>query len=113
MPGNVPPQTIAQCMTKQDPVPKNQASGGQACKIKDMTRTGSTVTWTMECDQGGQQMESKGQMTYKGDSFEGIVKTIMGPQAGNMIITTIITGNRAGDCEYKKISALISVYYPG
>ncbi len=26
-------------------------------------------------------------------------KTTMGPQAGNMIITTIMTGNRTGECK--------------
>jgi hypothetical protein len=31
--GSVPPQTITQCLTEQDPVP-NKDTSGQTCKIK-------------------------------------------------------------------------------
>jgi len=38
-------------------------------------------------------------MTYKGDSFKGTILTNMGTQAGNMTITTIISGQRISDCK--------------
>ena len=52
----------------------------------------------MECSQQGQEMTSTGEMTYHGDRFEGTIKNVMGPQAGNMTIVTTITGKRVGDC---------------
>jgi Protein of unknown function (DUF3617) len=98
MPGTIPPQTITQCIAEQDPLP-NQNPENQECKIVDMKQTDNTITWKMECDQRGQKITSTGSMTYKGDSFEGTILTNMGPQAGNMTMTTIITGKRLSDCQ--------------
>lgn len=98
MPSPMPPQTMTHCLTEQDPVP-NQDASNQDCNITDLVTKGNTISWKMECSQQGQKMESNGQMTYDGDSFEGIIKTKMGSQGGNMTITTIISGKRIGDCE--------------
>lgn len=95
--GMVPSHTIDQCLTKENPVPNNDA-GGQACEIIDMNQDGKTLTWKMECAQQGEKITSVGQMTYNGDSFSGTSTTSMGPQAGNMTITTRISGTRIGDC---------------
>lgn len=96
--GTIPPQTIAQCLTQQDPIPNSDASN-QECEIKNMKQTDNTVSWEMECVQEGRKMTSQGQMTYNGDRFEGTITMNMGPQAGNMAIATTITGNRIGDCQ--------------
>ena len=98
VPMQPPPTTITECLTKQDPVPNQQADGGK-CKITNMKTTGDTVTWEMECNQQGQQMKSKGQMAYRGKHFEGTVHTQIGPQAGSMKMTTTIKGKRIGDCQ--------------
>jgi len=98
MPGGTPPQTMTQCLNEQDPVPDSSA-GAQGCKITDMKTSGNTVTYTMECDQQGMQTKSTGEITYKGDSFEGTTETNMGPAAGNMTITTVVKGKRIGKCE--------------
>ena len=95
--GAIPPQTISQCITEQDPIPRNDASN-QDCKIKNMKETNNTVTWEMECLQQGTKITSQGRMTYAGDSFEGNITMNMGAQAGNMTIITTITGVRLGDC---------------
>ena len=98
MPGMaIPPTTVTQCLTKEEPVPDKAADEGN-CEILDRTTDGNTVSWTMECSQQGQEMTSTGEMTYHGDRFEGTIKTVMGPQAGNMTIVTTITGKRVGDC---------------
>jgi len=102
MPGmqgaSIPPQTVTQCMTKQDPVP-NKSSTGQRCEIKDMEQNGNTITWSMECDQQGQIITSEGKMVYHGNSFEGTIATNMGTQAGNMTMTTKISGKRISGCQ--------------
>jgi len=98
MPGEMPPQTITQCLTKQDKVP-GASAGAQGCKITEMKTEGNSVIYKMECQQNGTTVKCDGKITYKGDSFEGTTQTHMGPAAGNMTITTIISGKRIGNCE--------------
>lgn len=98
MPVPIPPQTIVQCMTDQDPIP-NATPENQDCKIIDLKQTKTTVSWEMECIQQGQKMTSTGNMTYNGVTFEGTIKAKIGANAGNMIMTTIVTGKRISDCE--------------
>lgn len=96
--GSVPPQTITQCLTEQDPAP-NKGTGDQECKMIKMDKDGNTVTWKMECDQQGQKLTSDGEIIYKGDNFKGTITTLLGPEAGNMTIKTVIAGNRIGNCQ--------------
>ena len=98
MPTEMPPVTITQCLTQQDPVP-DQTAGNQQCRITDMKTRGNTVTWEMTCDQQGQKMKANGEMTYLGDKFQGTITTEMGPQAGNMVMTTHVSGRRIGPCQ--------------
>ena len=98
MPGTTPAQTMTQCLTEQNPLP-NSSSGAQGCEIKDMQTEGSTITYTMVCEQQGMKIESSGEMTYKGDSLEGTTKTTMGPDAGGVTVLTRIAGKRIGECE--------------
>jgi hypothetical protein len=98
MPAGMPAQTTTQCLTSQDPVPASTADA-QGCKVTDMKTEGNTLTYAMTCEQQGMTMKISGKMTYKGDSFEGTTLTRMGPGAGNMTITTKITGKRIGKCD--------------
>lgn len=98
MPMQMPPVTVTQCLTQQDPVP-NQSTAGQHCNIIEVKTEGKTVTWKMECTQQGQKMQGTGKMVYYGDRFEGTINTTMGPQSGNMTITTLINGKRIGACK--------------
>ena len=98
MPGGTPAQTSTQCLTEQDPIPDSSASA-QGCKVTEMKTKGNTVTYKMECDQQGMKTTSTGEMTYKGDSFEGSINMTMGPEAGGMTITTVVKGKRIGNCE--------------
>lgn len=98
MTGGIPPQSTTQCITKQDPVPAGSANA-RGCQIIDMKTKGNTVFYTMECEQQGMKTKTTGEMTYRGDSFEGTSKTEMGPAAGGMTVTTKISGKRIGQCE--------------
>ena len=97
MPGS-PPQTTVQCLDDQAPVP-NASAAAQGCKVKDMQTKGNTVTYTMECDQQGMKLQINGEIHYRGDAFEGKAQTNMGPEAGGMVITTVIKGKRIGACQ--------------
>ena len=98
MPVNMPPQTMTQCLTEQDPVP-NSSADAQGCKVTDMSTKGNTVTYTMVCEQQGMKSQTTGQITFNGDAFEGTSQTTMGAGAGGMTITTTIKGKRIGNCE--------------
>lgn len=98
MPGgmNMPPNTITQCMTKDDIVPQN-TQPGQECVVTETKTFGNTVTWTMECKGQQGDMKGTGKMTYNGDTFEGEMVMIM--SMGNMKITSKMSGRRIGDCQ--------------
>lgn len=98
MPGGMPPQTITQCLTENNPVP-NGSAASQGCKITDMHTKGNKVTYSMECDQQGMKVKSNGAIIYKGNSFEGTSTMKMGPSAGGMTITTKTTGKWVGTCD--------------
>lgn len=98
MPQGMPPQTMTQCLDKQNPVP-NTNPDSQGCTVTDMKNKGNTVTYTMTCNQQGMAIKSTGRMTFNGDTFEGSSQTVMGPKAGGMIITTAIKGKRIGKCD--------------
>jgi len=97
MPGR-PPQTMVQCLDEQTPVP-NASAAAQGCKIKDMKTKGNTVTYTMDCEQQGMEMQIDGEIKYHGKTFDGTTRMNMGPAAGGMIVTTVIEGKRIGACE--------------
>lgn len=98
MPGGIPPQTMTQCLTEADPVPAGSADA-QACKIKNMKTKGNTITYEMACKQQEMEVKSIGEMTYKGETFEGSSKMTMGPSAGGMTVTTMVKGKRIGKCD--------------
>ena len=98
MPGGMPAQTMVQCLTAQDPVPKASADA-QGCQVKNMKTRGNTVTYTMVCDQQGMKTKSTGEVTFSGDSFTGKSEMKMPPSAGGMTMTTVTSGKRIGDCK--------------
>jgi hypothetical protein len=99
MPSDMPQQSFehTECLTENDFVPhgrKSRASGGD-CEISDVRTDGDTVSWTMRCDTGQGEMNGKGSITYKGDTFEGRIKTVM----PGMEMVQHLKGERIGDCE--------------
>ena len=98
MPGGMPAQTSTQCLNDKNPVPASSPDA-QGCKMSNLKTRGNTVSYTIECDQKDMQGKSTGEITYKGDSFEGTTKTVMGPEAGGMTVITVIKGKRIGNCD--------------
>ena len=92
----MPPNTTAQCMTKDDIVPQN-AQPGQECVITETKTVGNTVTWTMLCKGQQGDMKGIGKVTYNGDTFEGEMVMIM--SMGNMKIASKMSGRRIGECQ--------------
>lgn len=105
MPGNIPPSKMKQCMTKKDNVPQQQPGEkgkNPNCKMTENKVSGNTVTWTMVCNEKDGTMENKGQMTYKGDTFDGTSVMTMKDKSGKtQQITSKMSGKRLGPCDKK------------
>jgi hypothetical protein len=64
--------------------------------------SGDTVTWTMLCKEKDSTMENKGQMTYKGDTFDGKSVMTMKDKSGKaQVIESKMSGKRLGPCDKK------------
>lgn len=85
--------TVTQCVTNQNPLPK---------QMKDCQQThetnGDTVTFHASCSHGGIQSESSGSMTYTGDSMQGQIKSHTQMPGGALDQTIDITGEYVGPC---------------
>ncbi|MFO7861380.1 MAG: DUF3617 family protein [Desulfosalsimonas sp.] len=89
--------THTECLNNDDYVPQgsqNKGAGGD-CEIKNVRTSGDTVSWTMHCNTGQGNMDGEGTITYRGDTFEGTINTVM---QGGMKMTQHLQGRRIGDC---------------
>ncbi len=100
MPGmTMPEMKSTQCITAEQ-LAKDPATGlprGAAaqkdCTVSDYKTTGNVVSWKMACV-GQMAMTGTGELTFKGDTYEGAIKMTTGQ--GEM--TMHMAGKRAGDC---------------
>ena len=74
MPQQMPPATFRQCMTKSDPVPKNQDKNYE-CKTTSQKISGNTVSYTVECKGKEGVMNTTGKNTYTGSTMDGSATT--------------------------------------
>ena len=98
MPVSMPPMTVTQCMTDQEPVPAKSAQG-QACEVSEMNSDGNTVIWKMKCSDPAGGSEGSGHITYDGDTFSGSIETKVGGPGSGMVVTTQVSGKRLGNCD--------------
>ena len=94
----MPPTTFRQCVTKSDPVPKNQDKNYE-CKTTAQTMSGNTVSYTAECKGREGLMTTTGKNTYAGSTMTGLSTTsfqIKGQPA--MQMNSKMTGKYIGPC---------------
>jgi len=97
MPMQMPPMTHTQCITKDNMVP--QKTEDNECQLIQSNTKGNTFYWTMKCESSKGTVISKGKVTYRGTTFEGIIETtINDPSQGKMKMTNYLTGRRIGEC---------------
>ncbi len=70
----IPPTTFRQCMTKSDPVPKNQDKNFE-CKTTSQKVSGNTISYAVDCKGKQGVMTSTGQSTYTGSTMDGSSNT--------------------------------------
>ncbi len=72
MPKEMLRQTYKNCLTKKDYIPYKEEDKG--CKVTKFDAKGNTVTWTIICKDAEGTSTGTGRVTYKGDTFEGLIK---------------------------------------
>lgn len=73
MPMQMPPQTFTHCLTKEDYIPYKEEPDKE-CKVIKFDTKGNTVTWTIRCKDEEGTSTGTGRVTYRGDTFEGLIK---------------------------------------
>lgn len=97
---NIPAVTQTQCITKKDLEDNKKtlpsAGKNEDCEVKNYKVNGNTVTWETVCKDG---TNGSGEITYKGDSYEGTMKMDKVDKKGKKsTINYKIKGQRKGDC---------------
>ncbi|HLZ19593.1 MAG TPA: DUF3617 family protein [Smithellaceae bacterium] len=95
----MPPATFRQCITKNDPVPKQQDKNYD-CKTTSLKVSGNTVNYAAECKGPEGVMTVNGKSTYTGNAMEGSATTsfkMKGQPA--MEMTSRMTGTYVGPCK--------------
>jgi hypothetical protein len=95
----MPPVTYKQCLTKTDFVP-NKKEPGQECEKISANVSGNTVTWSIKCKSKEGIMTGSGKITYKGNTYEGIMNMTFPNQGGGEgKMTSNMTGKWVGNCK--------------
>ncbi|MEW6418041.1 MAG: DUF3617 family protein [Nitrospirota bacterium] len=94
MPMKMPPQTYTHCLTKKDMVPQKEEPN-QECKMIKHDVKGDTITWVIECKTREGTAVSNGRVTYKGTTFEGVIRV----KHAGMEITQSLKGKWIGQCK--------------
>jgi hypothetical protein len=66
----MPPATFRQCITRSEPVPRNQDKN-YACKTTAQKISGNTVSYSVECKGKDGLLLTTGKSTYSGSTMEG------------------------------------------
>ena len=95
LPFSPAPIVTSECLTEEDILPKAVSEGDQKCTMVESSVIGNTVSWTMECTSEAGKSNSKGTITYKGDTYSGKVKMV----ANGMKMDSSLSGKRLGACK--------------
>ena len=91
--GMMKPQTFTTCLKQNDYVPKDE--GQKDCSMKDVKVDGNTVTWEVVC----KDSSGKGTVTYAGNTFDGVMETLMKEGGKDMTARMTMKGKHIGPCD--------------
>lgn len=91
--GMMKPQTFTTCLKQNDYVPKDE--GQKDCSMKDIKVDGNTVTWEVVC----KDSSGKGTVTYAGNTFDGVMETLMKEGGKDMTARVSMKGKHIGPCD--------------
>ena len=92
--GMMKPHTMTTCLTQKDYVPKDTQQKGNDCVMKDVKVEGNTVNWEMQC----KNSSGKGNVTYAGTTFDGVMETMMKEGGKEMNAKMTMKGKYLGPC---------------
>src|SRR6516165_7752088 len=96
-PAATPPMTLTACIDSANPIPAESQ-----CKLEQMDRHGSVVTWTMTCNSPRGAIRSAGSARYAGDTMEAtLTARVPGPNGQPVDSPGSITGRYLAPCEAK------------
>ena len=87
--------TVTQCVTNKNPVP--DAKMPEKCQ-QTHTINGNTVNFQVSCNAKDTQIDSTGQVTYKGDTMQGNIKSRQVINGKSMDAAIQINGKYLGPC---------------
>jgi Protein of unknown function (DUF3617) len=95
--GGNAPMTRAACIDAANPIP-----GEAQCKVDQVDRRGSLVTWAMTCDSPRGEIHSAGSARYAGNTMEGTVTArVPGPNGQPVDTPGHIAGRYLAPCDAK------------
>ena len=95
--GGNPPMTLTACIDSTSPIPAESQ-----CKLEQMDRHGSLVTWTMTCNSPRGAIRSAGSARYAGDTMEAtLTARVPGPDGQPVDSPGSITGRYLAPCDAK------------
>ena len=95
--GGNAPMTFTACIDPANPIPVESQ-----CKIEQMDRRGSVVTWTMTCNSPRGAIRSAGSARYAGDTMEAtLTARVPGPNGQPIDSPGGITGRYLAPCDAK------------
>ena len=96
-PGGNAPMTRTACIDAANPIPAEAQ-----CKVDQVDRRGSLVTWAMTCNSPRGEIHSAGSARYAGNTMEGIVTAqVPGPNAQPIDTPGHIAGRYLAPCDDK------------
>lgn len=90
--GMMKPHSFTTCLSQKDYVPKDTEQ--KDCTMKDVRVEGNTVIWEMVC----KDSSGKGRVTYAGDTFDGVIETMMKEGGETMNARMTMKGKYIGPC---------------
>jgi hypothetical protein len=94
----MPPQKHTQCLTKDNMVPqRGPVEACQECEIIKTEIKGDTVSWVVECKEPEGTVRGNGEVTYRGDTFDGVMEI----RQGNTVMKQKLSGRWIGKCNEK------------
>lgn len=100
MPVAMPPQTFKHCYRAEDVADsKKTVPMDKGCKLDELTSTGNSSSWKVNCNMDGQAMTGQGKITYSGQSYTGTSQMSGNMRGMAMKMNVAYSGRRIGECK--------------
>ncbi len=76
--------------------PEQFMKQGGNCEISDMKSSGNKASWKMRCNTDDEELSGSGEVTYKTDSFQGVIRLSGKSQGHPVNMTANYRGKRIG-----------------